>query len=380
MPIFERTKKDDSGHIFERTEKPIENQDSNAMDSHPFIKQLAIELQKHPFLKKAVDVGGEGAEFFNRGVTASGLPNAARGAFQGGSDLLRGLASLTPTGAGLPPVNIPDPKFSEMTIEEVPIGGLGYNPLQEIGGPAGYAATLLNPQRAAVKGASLIGSKIPTSTNLASKILQDKSAIKNTYEGLYKDLFKSAEEQGIKEIEKPKGKINSIIENTPATYHKTLQKFIDEPTLENAHWAQSDLGKLERSLEKAHENNPLTKPKLGALKQAKDYKEKLKRAMFSADKGKLEKEYNKISEGYKNDVLPYTTNKSITKFGKDELLAKNLISNLKKNDKFMIALGEKYPGIKVNQLANSPAGKKIIAGLLYGTGAGAGLEAVHKLF
>src|ERR1017187_3937427 len=254
------------------------NQSQNAMQQHPLIAKLAESLQNHPYLNKIVNEAGKGAEFFNRGVTASGLPNAARGAFQGGSDLLRGLASLTPTGAGLPDVNIPDPKFSEMPIEEVPIGGLGFNPLQEVAGTAGYAATLLNPQRAAVKGAEVLGSKIPTSKNLASKILEDKSAVKNTYKGLYKDLFKSAEEQGIKEIAAPKGKINAIIENTPGTYHKTLEKFIEEPTLENAHWAQSDLGKLERSLEKSHANNPLTKPKLEALKQAKDYKEKLKQA------------------------------------------------------------------------------------------------------
>lgn len=349
------------------------------MAQHPFIRRLAMALQNHPSLNKVIQSAAPYAEHFNRAIKGTGLPNLAQGAFQGGSDVLRGAASLVPTGAGLPSVNIPDPGFEKNNIEEVPLPGFQSNPLQEIAGPAGYAATLLNPQRAAIKAGETIAAKLPTSKNLAAKITEDKSVIKNTYKNLYNGLFKKAEEQGIKEIAKPKGKINAIIENTPETYHKRLQQFIENPTLENAHWAQSDLGKLERSLEKSHANNPLTKPKLDALKQAKDYKEKIKEAMFAGNKAKLEKEYNKITKGYANEVLPYTTNKAITALEKGELLPKNLIPKLKGNDKFMIALGKKYPGITINQLARSPEGKKVISGLLLGTGFGTGEEVVRRL-
>ena len=358
----------------------IEDETQGLAKTHPHLYKLAAALQRHPSLNKAVESAAPYAEHFNRATQGTGLPDLAQGLFEGGSDILRGVASLTPTGAGLPSVNIPDPGFGENSTEETHLPGMESNPLQQIARPAGYAATLLNPERAAVKGAEIIGSKLPTSKNLAAKISEDKSAIKNTYRGLYNSLFKQAEEQGIKEISKPKGSINAIIENTPQKYSKSLEKFMKEPTLENAHWARSDLGKLERSLEKSHENNPLTKPQLNALKQAKDYKEKLKDVMFSGKGAKLEKDYNKISEGYKNEVLPYTTNKSLNAFDKEELKPGSLINRLAKNDKFMIALGKEYPGIKFNQLTKTPAGKKVIASLLWGAGAGTGLEVAHKLF
>lgn len=205
---------------------------------HPFLMALAEKLQKHPSLSKAVNVAGQGADVFNKGVTAWGLPNAARGFFQGGSDLFRGLASLTPTGI-MPKVNIADPKFSKMPIENVPIFGMQQNPLQQLGDSAGYAASLIGGlMRApgAVEKAGEIISDIPFSKQAGVRALNK-----------VKDELASRGGQPLKISEETINDImtNKFLRNTKA--NRNLLERAKEGKYTDLFDLQSDLGQRERS-------------------------------------------------------------------------------------------------------------------------------------
>lgn len=234
-------------------------------------------------------------------------------------------------------------------------------------------------------GASLTA-KIPSisTKGITKKIVSDKKAIKGEYKKLYNHLFENAEKQGIKDVEIPKIKGKLIIENSVPKYHTALKNFLSEPSLKNAHKAQSDLGKMERALEKSNTINPLSTSQHKTLRAAKEAKEKIKEAMFAKNKlgsnNGLGDLYNKITEGYRKEVVPYTSKKPLTQFENKEIGYKKTLQKLRNDDKFMMELGKKYPGIKINKLLNSKGGKRALYGLLTGGGAAVGFKEGKKLF
>ena len=234
--------------------------------------------------------------------------------------------------------------------------------------PAGIALSPIG------KGAEALTAKIPsvTSKGLANKILSNKFSAKEAFKQKYGDLFKNAEKAGIRKVEKPKININVIEKNTVPKYHKALLEFNKNPTLENAHLAQSDLGKMVRAFEKSL--TPLASPQIKALKEAVEAQNKIKHSMFNKSP-ELAKKYSETTHGYAKEVVPYTSNKNIGKFQRGELTAQKLMQRLKNDDAFMIAVGKKYPGIKINQLMQGKTAKLILKGLGLGAGVGVGSAA-----
>lgn len=113
-----------NGDIAEFPEGMSHDQISSVIRSHIGKSSNRNMKSDDSYLSKAADI----AQHFNRAVEGTGLPNAARGFFQSGSDIIRGVGNL------IPGVNIPDPRFSDMPIEEV-------NPaLQRLGDIAGRLA------------------------------------------------------------------------------------------------------------------------------------------------------------------------------------------------------------------------------------------------
>lgn len=223
------------------------------------------------------------------------------------------------------------------------------------------------------KAAGALTSKIPSvsSKGIASKISADKAIIKNTFREKYGDLFKNAEKAGLKEVEKPKINTNIIEKNSMPKYHKALLDFNKNPTLANAHLAQSDLGKMIRSFEKSP--SPLGSHQIKAFKEAIDAQNKIKESMF-ASSPKLAQKYKEITHGYAKEVIPYSANKAIGQFERGELSAKKLVQRLKNNDAFMLAIGKKYPGIKANQLLNNKLSKGVLYSLIAGGTAAKGIN------
>jgi len=380
-----------------------------------------------------------------------------------------------------------------------------------------FALPIGGASKLAIKGAKALAEHLPavTSKGLAKEISTGRDVAKEKYRGLYNALFQEAEKKGLTKIEKPDIKSELIEKSSMPKYHIALKEFLNKPTLENAHKAQSDLGKLQRAMEKADSINPLTSTQQKTYRAVIDAKDKIKKSMFSqtsqkhpesifdkyesgdlfgvtanpkntfipnnsvgmakkgnraivinskveetgqglgkdlyrkainlskekglqfesddvvsqsalnlykslekegykfeynpniqkitredgqvayksinddhpvvklistpsnkSNSGKLLKEkYNEITAGYKKDVIPYTSSKSLNQFTKGELGHQKLIQRLKNNDAFMLALGKQYPGLKINDLLKSKKSKYLLSTIL----GAAGLKGIESL-
>lgn len=217
----------------------------------------------------------------------------------------------------------------------------------------------------------------PFSKKIASNLLRDKDAIKNAYNQKYTALFDKAAKKGVTHVPSPEINMNKIENSGMPRHYKALEEYIAEPTLENAHWAQSGLGGLERKLEKIAEGQGLTPPQTKAYNEVKRAKKEIQEAMFSNNKlgaqPKLAKEYQKISEGYASDVVPWKSARGLEDFRRGELKASDLTNKLRANKKFMAQLGSAYPSLKINAIARSPITKVVI-------GSGLGIEGLMKAY
>jgi hypothetical protein len=245
--------------------------------------------------------------------------------------------------------------------------------------PTGVA---LSPLGELAPGILNITNKIPgiSSKSIAKKLSEDKRIVTNAAKEQYKNLFDKASEEGLTHVSIPKIETENIIKQSRQDYHEALTKFLKNPTLENAHWAQSDLGALVRHLTKLDESVGLSSPKQKTLVDAIKAKNDIQRSMFSENKlGRrpdLGEKYAQLSEDYAKNVIPYRQLDELTEFENKKLKAKNMVKSLLKNDEFMLGLGKKYPQLKLNQGLNSVIAK-IIGGSALG---GAAFKEGQKLF
>ncbi len=216
--------------------------------------------------------------------------------------------------------------------------------------------------------------KVPGITNksIANKLSSDKAtAIKEAGEG-YNQFFNKAKNQGVTSIERPHIMAGDIVKHSQKKHHEALLKFLEEPTLENAHWAQSDLGFLKRHLENVAKKQDLTSIQHNTLKNVIEAQNRIKQKMFEnkrlAKNPEFQKEYNKLSKDYAENVIPYKSLEELSEFEGKKLKPNNLIKSLLKNDEFMLGLGKKYPQIQLNRALRSNVAKAIGGGALGGLG------------
>ena len=227
-----------------------------------------------------------------------------------------------------------------------------------------------------------IARKIPSvsSKGLIKQLSKEKSRQLDIAKKDYAGLFDEAAENGIthaipsKEILKNQ---STIIKNSTPKHHESLKNYLSNPTIENAHWAQSELGSLQRHLDKISQKNGLTPTQLKTYKAVEDTRKSIKNSMFSENSlgknNELALRYKNLSEKYKNNVIPYTRLEDLSEFEFGKLRPKTAIKNLLNDEEFMIKLAKKYPGIYLK----SPQAAKI--GLAVGGGA-LGYDELRKLF
>jgi hypothetical protein len=269
------------------------------------------------------------------------------------------------------------PHFTEQNYSKI----LGIKGTPTLGDKAIQTATefalpILGAGKLAAKGIKSIAEHLPAVTykGLANEVSTARDVAKQKYDKLYKSLFENAEQKGLTKIDKPDLNLELIQKNSLPKYHEALKQFMSKPTIENAHKAQSDLGKLERSMEKSNAINPLTSTQHKTYKAVIEAKDKIKESMFQGHP-ELADKYKSITHGYKSDVIPYSTNKALNQFKSGELGEKKLIQRLRNNDAFMLNKGTEHPGFKVNKLIHGKLPKYGLNALL----ALAGLSAGAKL-
>lgn len=156
---------------------------------------------------------------------------------------------------------------------------------------------------------------------------------------------------------------------TPREY-QSLEDFILNPTLENAQKAQSDMGVMHRKLEEKSRSSSLTSEEQALYKAAKDSEKHIEGSMFKDSLGNTNEalldKYRKLTQSYRENVVPYRYNKSIQKYKAKEILPKELVNSLSKGE-FAAKKGHKHRAIGIrNNLTPISIGSAIgIAPWLY---------------
>lgn len=195
-----------------------------------------------------------------------------------------------------------------------------------------------------VKGAKL------TKTDIVNNVLNKEKEAKNIYSGEgghYPNLFDEARNRGANPSSYNASKIdiNTFNKYLPDKKIEAVQEFLDTPTLENGQQAISELGFTKRALEKKDSLLPYEKKLLTSTNNAINH---IQESMFTDSSGNLMKDlvdkHNLIQQGYAKDVIPYTGNKNIKAYKRNELTKEALIENLsRKNSKFLAQKGNEHP-------------------------------------
>jgi hypothetical protein len=250
---------------------------------------------------------------------------------------------------------------------------------QEPGGRAGGAA-------AGALG-SVLGS-LP-SKGIADFIVNRKSNLLSGYGKKYQDLFRSAEERGITKIEKPTTDFNlkSIKKAHPdaARHLDTVQEYLSNPTLENAHRAQSELNKLTKKVETGEgylgHSLPASNVKGydAALAARKAIKKDIYTTFEKSGRSDLSDQYRDISQGYAQDVVPYFDD-LISKYEGKKITSKTLVKNLPNRLDFQKTASLHHQDLVRNALARSATKTALTKLLVPFLGTAAGGTVAGKYF
>ena len=239
------------------------------------------------------------------------------------------------------------------------IGALGRTALNKVKGAT-------NTTIDTVKGLS--------SKNIAKKVMDSSAAATDAYNKKYGDFFDTAKKSGVEKVKIPQFKSKSLIKAAETKEANAIRKFLKDPTIENAHRAQSDLGKLYRSLKKTKKTRTLNSDESSALRSALKSQALIKNSIKESLGENLSKEYTKINKGYKKEVVPYN-NRVIHEYLDEGYTDPDFVKALNSNKRARKHIVPLHPEIKINQ-----AIPKALKGLGYGGAGALGIMKLKDLF
>jgi len=221
-----------------------------------------------------------------------------------------------------------------------------------------------------------------TARGIMSQMSGHKTQAINQARHEYGQLFNEAAQQGISHAIPPVTILRNrqlITRNSAAKHHRAYNEFLENPTLENAHWAQSELGALERHLNNLENKNGLTPIQHRTLRAANQARQDIRQSMFNQNvlgaNPQLAERYNQLSNQYREHVIPYTRLEQLSETEQNRMLPKTAVKELLNDDQFMIELSRRYPGL----FLHTPIAKSIGKGATkIGLGI-AGYEGLKKL-
>jgi len=243
---------------------------------------------------------------------------------------------------------------------------------------------------------ALVGGAIPiatsaTASSLGKRILNRKKELSSNFKNSYNSLFDELEKKGLgKESLRVPSKLTSpasgeelslIKTSAPREYTRSLDVFKKNPTFENAHKAQSDLGKLSRYLSTQQKTRLMQGKETGSSKQlASDLAESLQKRirgsmqnfLISNKQPETLKQYQNLTNKYAREYTPYL-HSSIAKYEAGKITPGKMLEALNKSDKFLESQAAKeLPGLGLRKaLSSKPVligGAAITAPLLYKLG------------
>jgi hypothetical protein len=240
-----------------------------------------------------------------------------------------------------------------------------------IGGALGGGAQAL------MGGKELAGAFLKThpAEKFAGKFIGEMKGVQKQYANAYENFLTQAEKSGADKIGLPKINTKDIFEHAAKSEKGYLKKFITDPTIRNAHKAQSDLGKLvSRLKQRKGLSGSETDTLQAAIKAQNKIRNSIDKSLTGKGQGLLAKEYKDLTAGYTKDVIPYRTSNAISKFDrKNPLLTPEAFRKKLSNEESFKALvgAERHPELyKLPKLGKIGSG----LGVLYG------INKLHDLF
>ena len=189
----------------------------------------------------------------------------------------------------------------------------------------GIGAAVRPVAKEIVKVPSAVKEILPSSMhNIGKKISQNAVKERASSSANFNKVFEAAKNSGVEKINVPKKGLSILRKGKHEDYSEALNKFIKDPSFENAHKAQSSIGKFVRSNTKAKEGadrSDIIKARLAHAKEwQRNLNDEIKIALEKANP-KLAKQYSTAKETYKKRVVPYNNSKSLQQYEAGEISA-----------------------------------------------------------
>lgn len=224
--------------------------------------------------------------------------------------------------------------------------------------PAGAVVQKLNPMNL-------------TARSVADSIANEGAKQIHLHNNMYNRIWDVADRRGINTVPFNNRTMNhnlEFIERYKAPKEtESVNRFMTHPTLNNAQIAQADMGKIRRQLEEASRKRALTGEERLMLDSATNLENEIQNNMFRDRQGNVHQdllnEYNRVSNSYRRNVVPYRYNEAINDYMQGNKTAKKLIQNLKSGEEFEAQKGAAHP-----ELYRSEGLKKTLMALIAGGG------------
>lgn len=242
----------------------------------------------------------------------------------------------------------------------------GYATGEESPGGRGVSAAL---------GGGLAGAGQLTNKALAQRLGAIKGREESTASQGYKDLFNQVKDRGLAEapLKKPNVDFDELKGSLLSKYKRGVDRFQDNPTIENAHQLQSDLGGMMRDIKK--KSPEVTSGQREAYADIKDAQKRIRGSMYShlnnSGNRDLANQYQQLTNNFRENVIPYRT-KALEGYSKGEVKPSSLVRKTLGNEKFMLDKGNKINELRMRDALNKMFGSKFVKYPLEGALLGAG--------
>ena len=328
---------------------PIEKLESYTGKQYPHVPHPNL-INQEP-VSTAESIGQNIGEFGSAFAIPGGVSLRVAKALRAAPGLIRGFGSA---GAG--------------ALE----GYLGHEDNRQLGGVLGG---VLGGTATAIP-ALLKAAKNYSSEGIAKDVINRFKNLKKEYNVKYDTLLSNAsEELPIKKF-KPVAIDKELLKKAGKTKKDlhAIDKFNQNPTLENAHWAKSELGKIENA-SRAEGGNLNIDVSKSVNKATENLKKQIQENLKKIKNKNYAEEYENLSKSFKNEVVPYMESKTIYNLTKKEnpLHPRYALKGFLREENTLSALGKHHPELRQREIIHNLLQNKLLMALLgSGLAGGAG--------
>jgi len=186
-----------------------------------------------------------------------------------------------------------------------------------------------------------------SSRGIINAISRDKQALQAQAANDFGQLFHEADQAGHRFVPATgtmRHNADRVIDRSTRNEHEMIQNYLEVPSIENAHWAQSEAGRLIRDLEAKHRNRRLRPSEMQTLHAAQDLQNEIESTIFRGHP-ELNQRYQQLQQAYATENVPYNRLKPVSEHEAGLMSSGKAVRNLRNDDLFMLQLRRRYPGI-----------------------------------